>query len=51
MGCEGVKGGGEKRDCSAGSQVVGNPVEPDGEVSAFVFGDEGGDDGKSKEND
>ena len=48
-----MKGGGEKRDRSVGRQVwVGNSVEPDGEVSTFVSEDEdGGDDGKSKEND
>lgn len=43
MGCEDVKGGGKKRGRSAGRQVwIGSSAELDGEVSVFVFGDDGG---------
>lgn len=38
-----MKGGGKKRGRSAGRQVwIGSSAELDGEVSVFVFGDDGG---------
>ena len=56
MGCEDVKGGGKKRGRNAGRQVwIDSSAELDGEVSVFVFGDDGIRDrdsaGKSSEND